>query len=515
MRLDCSAKFAGGIGGPLKFYLLVNHLPQRETGPEGNLDLLTSNRSPDLYAAHLRFSGRIYLLVALFLPWPAVRAQELGPAVSVSFSKDVAPILAKKCVACHGPEKSKGHFRLDSFDLLMKAGESKSAPIVAGQPGQSELCRRLRAPDEDDRMPQKDDPLPAAQIALIERWIKEGAKFDGPDTRAPLVTLIPRVPHPDPPAVYRHPLPVLALAFRPDGTELAAGGYHEITVWNPADGKLLRRIKNIAQRTHSLDYSPAASLLAAAGGSPGQLGEVALFNPTNGALVKVLGTMPDVALTLGFSPDGSRLAVGGADNSIRVYDVDTGREQLVVQQHADWVMSIAWSSDGTHLASASRDRTARVYDANTGDLETSYTAHQSPVFAAAFSDDGKRVCSAGRDKKIRLWDAKEGKEAGEIGGFDDDIFRLIVSGKSVFSCGADKRIREHSMDKKELIRTFAGHHDWVYSLAIDEKSKRLASGGYDGEVRIWSLEDGQVLAAFIAAPGFHAAAPGERTSSAR
>src|ERR1041385_6865577 len=48
----------------------------------------------------------------------------------VSFVSDVAPILAKKCVACHGPEKAKGHFRLDSFDRLMTGGDSKSASIV-------------------------------------------------------------------------------------------------------------------------------------------------------------------------------------------------------------------------------------------------------------------------------------------------------------------------------------------------------------------------------------------------
>ena len=130
---------------------------------------------------------------------------------SISFSKQIAPILVKKCVTCHGPEKSKGHFRLDSFDFLLKAGESKSAPVVPSQPEQSELVRRLTAKDEDDRMPQKDDPLPAEHIALIERWIKDGAKFDGADPKAPLVTLIPKVPHPDPPAAYQHPLAVTAL----------------------------------------------------------------------------------------------------------------------------------------------------------------------------------------------------------------------------------------------------------------------------------------------------------------
>src|SRR6266516_5527470 len=452
-----------------------------------------------------RHSGIVYC--ALFLAAGSTFGQEQNPdatSTPVSFSRQIAPILVKKCVACHGPEKSKGHFRLDSFDFLLRGGDSKSASVLPSQPEQSELVRRLTAKDEDDRMPQKDDPLPAEHIALIERWIKDGAKFDGADPKAPLGTLIPKAPHPAPPAVYRHTVAVTALAFNPDGNELAVGGYHELTIWNPSDGKLLRRIRNVAQRTQSVEYGPDGALLAAGGGSPGQLGEVALFNPTNGALLRVLGTLPDMALTLSFSPDGSRLAVGSADNSIRIYEVATGKEQLVIQQHADWVMSVAWSRDGAHLASASRARSARIYAATNGDLETSYTAHQGPVLAVAFSEDGQRVCSAGQDKKIHLWDAKEGKAAGEIGGFEDDIFKLVVFEKSIFSCSADKKIRQHAMDKKELVRTFSGHSDWVYSLAIDGKSKRLASGSYDGEVRLWNLDDGKAVIAFIAAPGYRA-----------
>ncbi|PYK98890.1 MAG: hypothetical protein DME19_10675 [Verrucomicrobia bacterium] len=290
--------------------------------------------TPKIYWRVLRPSGILSqpmkieacaILAALLFHSLSVSAQQGETAAAAGFSKDIAPILTKKCVACHGPEKSKGRFRLDTFEFLMKGGESKSASVVPGQPAQSELFRRLTARDEDDRMPQKDDPLPAAQISLIEQWINAGAKFDGPDPKAPLVTLIPRAPHPEPPSSYHHPVPILALAFNPDGTELAAGGYHEITIWNPNEGTLLRRIKNVAQRTHSLDYSPDGALLAAAGGSPGQWGEVAVFNPTNGARVRVLGAMPDTALTVSFSPDGSRLAAGGADNSLRVYDVGSCR----------------------------------------------------------------------------------------------------------------------------------------------------------------------------------------------
>lgn len=447
-------------------------------------------------------------------PAPA-SAQAPDSPKPVSFSRDLAPVLAKKCVTCHGPDKSKGHFRLDTFEGLMKAGDGKSPPVVPNEPSQSELIRRLTSPDEDERMPQKDDPLPRAQIDMVERWIREGGRFDGPDPRAPLATLIPRAPYPDPPVVYPRPVPVVALAFNPEGSELAAGGYHEVTVWNPADGSLLRRIRGIAQRTQALDYSPDGTLLAAAGGAPGQSGEVALINPTNGTVGKVVGAFPDMALAARFSPDGTRLAVGAADNSIRVFEVSSGRELLAIQQHADWVMEVAWNGDGTQLASASRDRTARVYDARTGDLETSYTGHQGPVFAVAFSQDGKRVCSAGRDHKIHLWDAKEGKAAGEIGGFEDDIFKLVVAGDWIFSCSADKRVRQHSFDKKELIRTFSGPRDWVYSVAWDGAGKRVAAGSYDGDVRVWNGADGRQVSAFVAAPGREGSGGAARASTGK
>ena len=428
-------------------------------------------------------------------------ADQRGGASSVSFTNQVAPILTRKCLTCHGPEKSKGGFRLDTFEALLKAGESKSASVVSGKPQQSELFRRITIKDEDDRMPQKADPLPETEIVLIERWLKEGARFDGPDSKAPLASLVPRTPYPDPPANYARPIPVMALAFSLDGQELAIGGYHEITIWNPADGKLLRRIQHVAQRTQSLAYSPAG-VLAAAGGSPGQSGEVTLFDPGKGTLIKVLGTTTDMMLDVKFSPDGTRLAVCGADNAIHVYDIATGKEQLRIEQHADWVMAVDFSRDGTQLASASRDKTARIFDSKTGELESTYVGHTAAVFDVVFNLDGKTICSVGRDKKVHIWEIKEAKAKGEIGGFDEELFKVVVAGNHLFTCSADKKVRQHSLEKRELVRTFSGHRDWVYSLAIDPASQHLASGGYDGEVRIWKIQDGQLIIAFTAAPGY-------------
>jgi WD40 repeat protein len=469
--------------------------------------MLTNHLSTSISLAARR-CGLVIIGLAL-LTWTALAAEVTAAngvtPPAVSFTKEIAPILTKKCLNCHGPEKAKGGYQLHNFESMMKPGDNGNAPLVAGKPDTSELYQRLIAKDEDDRMPQKDDPLSAAQIALIERWIKEGPQFDGLDAKASITSIIPKGPHPAPPDVYRVPIPLTALVFSPDGRELAIGGYHEISIWDHAEGKLLRRIKNIAQRTQALAYQSNGSLLAAAGGSPGQSGEVVLIDPIKGALVKVLGTMSDVMLSVCFSIDGTRVAAGGADNSIHLFDVAGGKEQLLIQQHADWVMAVAFHPDGSHLASASRDRSARIYDSKTGALETTYADHGAPVFGVGFSNDGKRVLSGGRDKKIVIWDFKEAKKSGELSGFAEDVTKLLARGDFVFSCSADRLVRQHDIKERNLIRTFSGHKDWVHALDFHPATKRLATGSHDGEVRVWNTEDGKLISKFVAAPGYLAA----------
>jgi len=97
---------------------------------------------------------------------------------AVQFSTHLAPIFVEKCLTCHNATKQKGKYRLDSFSALMQPGESKSPPVVPGKPEESRLYQLITAKDPDDRMPQKDDPLPPAQIAMIAQWIREGAQYD-------------------------------------------------------------------------------------------------------------------------------------------------------------------------------------------------------------------------------------------------------------------------------------------------------------------------------------------------
>jgi WD40 repeat protein len=419
-----------------------------------------------------------------------------------SFVREVAPILNQKCVSCHGAEKSKGGYRLDSFERLMNPGESQLPPVTARVPAKSRLCELITASDPDERMPQKADPLTGPQVAVIRRWIEQGAVFDGGDPKTALAALIPRAPYPDPPETYRFPIPVRALAFSPDGLELAVGGYHELTFWSASEGRLLRRVKKLPERFQSLAFSPDGLFLAAAGGSPGQSGEVLLFGNTSSDESKLLVSLADVPLSIAFSLDGSHLAAGCADGTIRLYEMPNGREVWSLPQHADWVMALAFSPDGTQIASASRDRSARVFKTQTGELESTYMEHNSPVNAIAFAADGKDVFSAGRDKKIHLWRVSDAKRQAQITDFNDETLQLLVIEDQIFSAATDGRIRQHTAKDRKLVRAFSGHADRALTLAWHAPSHRLVTGSHDGEVRIWDTESGDLALAFVPMPGF-------------
>jgi WD40 repeat protein len=296
-------------------------------------------------------------------------------------------------------------------------------------------------------------------------------------------------------------VPITALAFDVSGDHIAASGYHEVTIWKSDSGALSRRIGNVAQRTFDLAFSPDGRWLACASGTPGKVGEVKLFNATNGQLAKVLATIADAELCLAFSPDGRKLAAGGADNAIRIWDLNEEKPPLVIEQHADWILSLAFSPNSTRLLSGSRDKSARLFDTETGALDETYTGHSDFVTAVAWVDD-KSVISASRTRNAHRWNVKDTKKAAEFSGWEGDPTRLLVFGTNLFSASLDGKVRQQSLESKEKARELGRHRDAIHSLALHSHSKRLASGSHDGEVRILNVDDGKLLLKFSASPGY-------------
>ncbi len=443
-------------------------------------------------------------LVALFavMTSPALAADPAPPA---SFLKDVAPILVRNCIACHNSRKSESKYNMTTFALLAKGGQQgEDITLEPGKPDESRFVELLHA-DAQPRMPYKQDPLPKDQVALIERWVTEGAKYDGADPKEDWVALYHKnrvVPVPD---SYPLPVPITSVAFSPDNTTIAAGGFHEINLWNAANGGLVRRVRGLNERIYEIVYSPDGKWLATAGGDPGQSGSAKLWlaEPDGGGKpVRDLVETPDSVLAVAFSPDSRLVAAAGADRAIRVWEVESGKLVTTIEDHADWVMDVAFSPDGKRLASASRDKTAKVFDIEKKESLVTFPGHTEAVFTVSFTPDGKQVATGGGDNVIRIWNPDEdGKQTGVIGGFGGPVFRLQYSpdGKRLIACSADKTLRIFEANAQKLVLN--GHNDWVYTFAISRDGNAIVSGCWDGEVRLWNAADGKPITNFRAAPG--------------
>ena len=114
------------------------------------------------------------LPVALTLPLAGLADEE------VRFNRDIRPIFLKHCTACHGGVKEAGEISMIFRDRLLKEGESGKIAVVPGNPDASELIKRVKHTDPDEIMPKPKHgpPLSPEEIAILEKWISEGAEWE-------------------------------------------------------------------------------------------------------------------------------------------------------------------------------------------------------------------------------------------------------------------------------------------------------------------------------------------------
>ena len=429
-----------------------------------------------------------------------VASVSASAAEPVSFRRDVAPILQQRCVACHGEEKTKGGYRLDTFESLGRPGDSGDPPFTPGDAAKSSLHRLLIAPEADDRMPQKADALPPEEIAVMERWIAEGAKFDGDRPAQSLAELSRGRFLRSAPERYPRALPVTALAFSPDGSLLAVSGYHEVLIFQTEGGTRPRRIGGLPERITSLAWSPKDNLLALGGGTPARWGAVALVDTANGYAVRVLCDLPEQALSVAISADGTQLAAGCGDRTVRLFDLPSGKPTRVLRPHADWVQSVAFNPKGSLLVSTSRDRTARLLDPATGEVQTTYRGHTSALLCAAFIADGTRIFSTARGGAGHIWQPEKADKRGEFSGFPGDVERLASTAVGIVAGCADGMVRLYQTGDSLPYFTFTGHTAPVQAIAASRDGEWLASGSTDGEVIIWNPACGNSIRRFPAQP---------------
>jgi WD domain, G-beta repeat/Planctomycete cytochrome C len=465
-------------------------------------------------------------IVAAHFLAPCAPAQAPAPK-PVSFINDIAPLLKENCIGCHDAKKRKGKLDMSSYASFRKGGGHED-PVSPGKTDESYILSVLTATDKS-RMPPKEagDALPADKIALVKRWINEGATLDSgvaPDADL-LRELRTRWQPPAPAEHYPYPAAITAITFTPDGKMLVTGGQYELLFWDAATGKLAGRIRTRSERTYALLFLKDGTA-AAAGGRPGQEGDVCIYDisgishpkSTSAPMLdgvndpavrkRKLFEADDVVLCLALSADGKQLAAGNsADRTVDVWETDklaqSTKPSQIVENHADWVFGVSFLPDGKHLLTSSRDKTAKVWDLMAKESVVTFPEHQNTVYAVACKSDGKLVFSVGEDNLIRSWNpAGDGKQVRAMGGHTQRIHRVVVHpSKPLFAtCSADQTVRIWNADDGKPVRTLTGHTDWIYALAFSPDGERLASGAYNGEVKIWETATGKLLLSFTASP---------------
>ena len=169
-------------------------------------------------------------------------------------------------------------------------------------------------------------------------------------------------------------------------------------------------LRAVGERFLDVAFRPDGRQVAAVGhherGSRLRLWDVA----TGGQVLVIAPT--DLFLSRpAFSPDGSAVAAGDITGSVRVWDAATGQERLVLRGHEDTLFHVTFSPDGANLASAGQDTTIRLWDARTGRHLRTLRGHSRQVTRLAFSPDGLTLASTSSDfgENVRIWEVSTGQ----------------------------------------------------------------------------------------------------------
>jgi WD40 repeat protein/serine/threonine protein kinase len=236
-------------------------------------------------------------------------------------------------------------------------------------------------------------------------------------------------------------------------------------------------------------YSPDGKRLASASSDQ----TVKVWDAQTGQELLSFKRHTGVVLSLAFSPDGKRLASGGPATDgpyeVKVWDAQTGQEFFTLKDVARYP---AFSPDGKRLAGGNR-RMGKVWDAQTGQELLTFSGESNQV---TFSPDGKRLATAA-DSTLKVRDAQTGQELFGCKGHSANIIRLAFSpdGKRLASASWDKTAKVWDAQTGEDLLTLKGHSDYVWSVSFSPDGKRLATGG-DKTVKVWDAQTGLELHTF-------------------
>jgi WD40 repeat protein/tetratricopeptide (TPR) repeat protein len=256
---------------------------------------------------------------------------------------------------------------------------------------------------------------------------------------------------------------------------------------------------------------------------------LAVWDIETGKALRVLQGHNDGIYGVAFSPDGRHALSGGFKGSLRLWDVEEGREvRALCEEEGRAIGALAYSPDGRRAATGSSSGVLRMWDVESGkELYRRQIGNNGGVWGLGFSRDG-RILAAGANGlpryRVSIMNAEDGREIRRVEGLAQLITAVALSpdAKRVAASGWDSAVLVWDVDTGKLLRRLTGNVGGVYGLAFLPDGRRLVSGGGnrqdpgwmnadgslvneqeqemkmggDNSVRLWDVDSGQELARF-------------------
>jgi WD40 repeat protein/uncharacterized CHY-type Zn-finger protein len=200
------------------------------------------------------------------------------------------------------------------------------------------------------------------------------------------------------------------------------------------------------------------------------------------------------------TPDGKRVISGSSDGAVKVWDIESGKCVTNFEGHHGWVHGVTITPDGKHVVSGSADRTIKVWDLESGDCISNFKGHTGIIciWAVAVTPSGSRIVTGSVDNTLKVWDIKSGQCIFTLEDHTDTVYGVAVTpdGKQVISGSGDRTLKVWDLKTGDCIATFEGHTESVGGVVVTPDGKWVISGSADKLIKIWNIETGKCIATF-------------------
>ncbi|MEG3932392.1 MULTISPECIES: WD40 domain-containing protein [unclassified Microcoleus] len=225
----------------------------------------------------------------------------------------------------------------------------------------------------------------------------------------------------------------------------------------------------------------------------------AIQNNNRYALFRYIETFrghSDSVYSITFTPDGQTLASGGADGTIKIWNLNTGQGICTLTEHTDAVVSLIASPDGKTLLSGSADTTIKIWNLSTSQVIRTLTGHTCSVLCLAISPDGTRLASGAADNTIIVWDLNTYQVIHTLSGHSHTVLSVAISPdeKTLASASADTYIKLWDLDSGTEIRTLEANCGLVFAVRFHPSGQMLASvHEQDKSIKFWHPATGKLI----------------------